>query len=54
VATPDMTNIRKKVIKNSITKACRLDPDGSVPENWVSLPLNNSLRVALASVDPTT
>jgi hypothetical protein len=39
---------------NSITKAWRLDPAASVPTNWLSLPLNNSLRVPLASVDPRT
>lgn len=54
VATPDMTNIRKNVITNSITKDCPLDPDGNVPENCSCLPVNNSLRVPAASVDPST
>jgi len=52
VATPDMTNIRRNVIMNSNTKACRLVPFGSVPENWSCFPINNSFRVPLASVLP--
>ena len=39
---------------NSITKDCMFEPDGSVPAKWSSLPLNNSLRVPLAKVDPRT
>lgn len=39
---------------NSITKAWRSDPAGSVPTNWLCLPVNISLRVPLASVDPKT
>lgn len=39
---------------NSITKACRFDPAASVPTNWSCLPVNNNLRVPLASVEPKT
>lgn len=39
---------------NSIVNAWRSDPPASVPANWFCLPVNMSLRVPLASVDPST
>jgi len=39
---------------NSTTNAWRSEPAGSVPEKWFSLPLNISLSVPLARVDPRT
>ena len=49
-----MTNMRKNVIMNSITKDCMFDPAGSVPAKWLCCPWKSNLRVPLASVDPRT
>lgn len=53
VATAEITNINKKVLKNSETKDCIFDPEGIVAPMCTTSP-NNKLRANPAQIDAKT
>ena len=52
VVTPEMTNMRRKVMMISITKDCQFDPTGTVPKYAAVVTSSIKANVPLARVDP--
>lgn len=52
VATPQITNIKRKEMMISITRDCTLDPVGTVPKKSSLCTVKIPHNVALARIDP--